>query len=302
MRLVAQVRETTGLTLPLRAVFAQPTPQGLGQVLDDAASQESNPYHPLIPLNTEGTEAPLFCIHPAGGLATVYRPLALALEWNCPVYGLQARGVEEAGELFASIGEMAHGYIDAMRSVCPHGPYAILGWSFGGNVALEVARLIEQSGQTIELLILLDTRLSRINEDPVPVDNDALLVEAAINLGIDTDREVTGDALQHSVLQAMIAQNLLPDAADGAILERIKNAMLQSQRMMAEQMLPRLNCPVLFIKASDNQADNLEDRLAEITSAAIRIVGVDATHGQMCSAQNSLAMARVLNGHLRAEA
>jgi nonribosomal peptide synthetase DhbF len=37
-----------------------------------------------------------------------------------------------------------------------HGPYRLAGWSFGGNVAHAMAVLLEESGERVELLALLD--------------------------------------------------------------------------------------------------------------------------------------------------
>ncbi len=43
-----------------------------------------------------------------------------------------------------------------MRSVQPHGPYRLIGHSLGGVIAYEMARLLMESGETVEFLGLLD--------------------------------------------------------------------------------------------------------------------------------------------------
>jgi thioesterase domain-containing protein len=51
---------------------------------------------------------------------------------------------------------MASSYVKEMISVQPNGPYNILGWSFGGALAFEIARQIHQAGGTIGLLVFMD--------------------------------------------------------------------------------------------------------------------------------------------------
>ncbi len=52
-----------------------------------------------------------------------------------PVYTFQARGVEGSEEPLISVREMADSYIAAIRNVRPHGPYVLIGFSFGALVA-----------------------------------------------------------------------------------------------------------------------------------------------------------------------
>jgi len=52
---------------------------------------------------------------------------------------------------------MAQYYIDALTDVQPHGPYILVGYSFGGLVALEMAQRLSGSGENVALLVLVDT-------------------------------------------------------------------------------------------------------------------------------------------------
>ena len=100
---------------------------------------------------------PFFCIHPAGGDVLCFFPLARHIGADQPFYGLQARGLEDAGEPFATLEEMAAHYAGEIRSVQPHGPYRLGGWSFGGLAAFELARQLRALGEEVELLAVLDT-------------------------------------------------------------------------------------------------------------------------------------------------
>ncbi|MBL1099267.1 hypothetical protein JK363_21895 [Streptomyces sp. 205] len=52
---------------------------------------------------------------------------------------------------------MAEDYVARIREIQPHGPYHLLGWSFGGAVAHEMAVLLRAAGERVALLALLDS-------------------------------------------------------------------------------------------------------------------------------------------------
>ncbi|MFD7335341.1 amino acid adenylation domain-containing protein [Streptomyces violascens] len=110
----------------------------------------------LLPLREAGDKPPLFCVHPAAGFSWCYAGLTSPLGTDRPVYGLQARGLDGPEVLPASLREMAADYLDHVRSLQPTGPYHLLGWSFGGVVAHEMAVQLEESGESVETLAILD--------------------------------------------------------------------------------------------------------------------------------------------------
>jgi acetoacetyl-CoA synthetase len=60
-----------------------------------------------------------------------------------------------------SIPAIARRNVRAMREVDPTGPYRLLGYSFGGTVALEMAAQLVAAGAAVELLALLEPSLAR---------------------------------------------------------------------------------------------------------------------------------------------
>ncbi|MEV5594485.1 amino acid adenylation domain-containing protein [Streptomyces sp. NPDC052496] len=111
----------------------------------------------LLPLRTQGSLPPLFCVHSSLGLSWGYRGLLPHLPADRPVYGLQARGLAGPEPLPLTMDEMAADYAAQIRTVQPTGPYHLLGWSFGGTVAYAVATALEAQGEQVALLALLDT-------------------------------------------------------------------------------------------------------------------------------------------------
>jgi thioesterase domain-containing protein len=76
---------------------------------------------------------------------------------DCPIIGIQRILQGEEAEP-RSITDMAKNYADRIQGVYPTGPYNLLGWSFGGVVAHELAIELQRRGCVIACLILLDAR------------------------------------------------------------------------------------------------------------------------------------------------
>jgi acetoacetyl-CoA synthetase len=111
---------------------------------------------PFVLLSPGGGGRPLFIVHSLWGDVLPLRPLALALGTDRPVYGLQARGLNPGLTPQNRVEEMAATYLETVRSIQPAGPYAIAGYSFGGLVAFEMARVLRERGEAIDWLGLID--------------------------------------------------------------------------------------------------------------------------------------------------
>jgi thioesterase domain-containing protein len=118
----------------------------------------------------DGDGPPLFCIHPVVGLSWCYLALLPHLDARYPLYGLQARGLRRPEPLPASMEEMAREYADHIRMTQPSGPYHLLGWSLGGNIAFAIAEELERRGEQVGLLVILDSTLGDV--DAIALTNE----------------------------------------------------------------------------------------------------------------------------------
>src|SRR5439155_12857460 len=145
-----------GRRLPLAALFRGATLASLAAEIRSAPWAEGPLTSPLVPLREEGTGSPLFWFHPLGGRTLCYADLARHFPGR-PLYGLEA---EENGREpgATSLEDLAGRYAAALAVRQPRGPYLLAGWSFGGVVAWETARRLEESGEEVALLVLVDAR------------------------------------------------------------------------------------------------------------------------------------------------
>jgi thioesterase domain-containing protein/acyl carrier protein len=152
VRLMARIRERTGLALPVAALFQGSTVARL------AALAPARPGTPNLARLDSGTSQrrPLFLVHGGGGALLSYAELVRHLGDERPIHGIFAPGLE-GGELPpASMEALARLYVEQVREAQPQGPYLLAGWSLGAMVAYEMARQLESLGERVELLVLLD--------------------------------------------------------------------------------------------------------------------------------------------------
>jgi thioesterase domain-containing protein len=155
VRFFAEVEKLTGKKLPLITLFQAPTIAELGLLL--GKSDASDLLSLLVPVQPQGQKPPLYLVHGAGGdVLWGYANLVAHLDPDQPVYALKSRGQSGLDE-FERLEDMAACYLQVVRAKQPAGPYCLGGYCFGGNVAYEMARQLEASGEQVALLALLDS-------------------------------------------------------------------------------------------------------------------------------------------------
>ncbi|OBB23888.1 hypothetical protein A5792_31405 [Mycolicibacterium peregrinum] len=154
MRAVAAINKALDTHMAVRVMFDSPSVRSLARQLGSADSEQE-----VVPVDVlkEGPGVPLCCIHDGFGLSWSYRALGDYVEG--PVTGLNQVPAGAEAEP-TSIRSMAASYADRIQARYPDGPYKLLGWSFGGVLAHEVAIELQRRGCKVERLILMDAALN----------------------------------------------------------------------------------------------------------------------------------------------
>ncbi len=151
---VVSLLRKRGISVSVRDVITAPTVRGLLDRMSLSSVRDA--LDVLLPIRAKGDRPPLFCVHPAGGLSWCYMPLARYVPDDMRLYGLQARGLDGTSQFPESVSDMAADYIRQIRTVQEAGPYYLLGWSFGGIPAHEIAVQLQAQGEEVAALILMD--------------------------------------------------------------------------------------------------------------------------------------------------
>lgn len=218
VQLMQKVQQHFQVSLPLATLFQYPTIETLGQLLvgQEQMDRSAALWSPLVPIRNNGIPPvgqdqgdllSFFCVHSVGGNVLNFYALAQALPAKQPFYGLQAVGLDGETPPQRLLEEMAFSYIAALQQVQPTGPYIVGGHSFGGEVAFEMARQLQQQGEEIALLVLLDSYAPGTLPSSISGDDEiTLLMTMAHHFGAAMGRSIP---LQRADFQGVPAEDRL---------------------------------------------------------------------------------------------
>lgn len=153
-RALGELNMATGYAVSLATLLVAPTIAELATIIFE---RKQPCLSPLMVQIRAGAERPVFFVHSASGSVMELWEVIKQLETSRRIYGLQARGLDGDQPAQRHVKEMATSYIEQMRTVQHSGPYAIIGYSLGGLIALEIAQQLLSAGERIEMLSMLDT-------------------------------------------------------------------------------------------------------------------------------------------------
>ncbi|WP_367125565.1 amino acid adenylation domain-containing protein [Streptomyces phytohabitans] len=298
-RLIARVRDTLGVEIGIRALFETPTVAGLAAHLDSSGDDDA--LGTLLPLRATGSAPPLFCVHPAGGLSWAYAGLLQHLDSEQPLYGLQMPNLDGEGELPDSIPAMAAAYVEQIRSVQGHGPYRLLGWSFGGNVVQEVAVQLRRAGEEVALLAILDAFPLPPLDDLDSADRETVFRALVDNIGLEGDAvPVDGPMNSRVVRDAFAAAQSPLGALEPVTIDRMVDNFSVQSRLMRAHTPSVFDGDLLFFTATVGIPDQLGTELWEpLVTGRIDNHDVACTHAQLLQPEPRAVVGAVLAEALR---
>lgn len=147
MRLLGRLRREGLDKVTIQDIVETGSPAALAARLTGGGSGQILPLGP-------GTLAPVFAVHPGGGFALPFRGLADRLtDHYVPVTGLQ---LPDPHPTVTDLVDLAVGYVDSVQQVQEHGPYRLLGYSFGGVLAQAMTAELLRRGEEVSWLGIMD--------------------------------------------------------------------------------------------------------------------------------------------------
>jgi thioesterase domain-containing protein len=145
-----------GKKLPARIMNETLTARRLAVILNSPSVFRSTYPAGVEEIKAGTADRPLFCLWGAllGARVVGFRSLVAKMHTRRAILWVELNNLELGP---SSIEGMAGAIVRHMREVQPVGPYAIFGYSFGGNIAVEVARQLIANDQTVELVTVIDS-------------------------------------------------------------------------------------------------------------------------------------------------
>lgn len=157
VKLINEIQRELGKRIPLMTLFQTTTIAGLAHLLANNTPPQSWPT--LVPIQAGNSQYPLFCVSAPNVNALGYVSLARALGLEQTAFGLQAQYPEDAESEHSQfvVENVAVEYLRALQKEQPHGPYRLIGMCRGAHIAYEMACRLEEQGEKVSLLGVLDT-------------------------------------------------------------------------------------------------------------------------------------------------
>ena len=175
VRLFDRMAQVCGKKLALATLFAGATIEQVAKALGEETQTQTRA--PLVVVQAGGSRRPFFFLHGQWTGGALYsRELAHHLGPEQPFYLLEPYKFDGLA-VPPTLEEMAAAHLETLRSVQPEGPYLLGGWCNGGLVAYEMARQLHAQGQTVDLLVLMDS------DAPAPkFEQDRRIIDGLCNL------------------------------------------------------------------------------------------------------------------------
>lgn len=286
--LVVNIGELLNRDVSVADLFAAPTVIGLARRLSSHGDDDA--FGRLLTLRESADGTPVFCIHPAGGLGWCYAGILPNLRRNAGVFAVQADGLHNEA-LPTSLHDVALDYLKTIATVAPSGPIRLVGWSVGGAIAHEIARLATESGRRVEQLVLLDSYPSeQWNDQPAPTSKQ--IAEAFyIMAGVDTtDAETDVLAALRNARSPLGTLTSAQVAAITTVVERFAT-------LMREHRTGVFDGDVTLFRATRGTESFLDPTSWHgHVRGQIRQIDVDTTHPGMVHPETLAAVAAVLDG------
>ena len=119
-----------------------------------------------VPLITKGDDPPLFIVPSAATTSLSLTLLARSITPSRPIYSFVFPELEDKQVMPQNVEEMGARFVSELKSIRPKGPYFLAGHCFGATPAVEIVRQLEAAGDTVALLVLIESFAVGIAETP----------------------------------------------------------------------------------------------------------------------------------------
>ncbi|KAM3069225.1 hypothetical protein ACMFMG_010741 [Clarireedia jacksonii] len=224
IRLKQRLGSDMYLDVPIITIMTHSTIQDLAIALENL--QKPRSYNPMVVLQSQGSKAPLWLIHPGVGEILIFLKLSSYLT-DRPVYAMRARGFEPGEPYFPDISTAVTTYYQKIKEQQPSGPYAIAGYSYGSMIAFEIVKLLLKNNDEVRFLGVLNLP-PHIKFRMRQLDWTNCLLHLSYFLGFFSEEYAHA---QHPVLQKLSHSEVLDHVLSVAPRERMEELGLDRVKL-----------------------------------------------------------------------
>lgn len=146
----------SGLTVSTRDFLDDPTIAGLARAAHARAERDAM-FDVLVPLDARGVGAPVVFFHALEGELLRYGRVVHQLGTQRPCFGLQALGMRYPERAHRTVGSLAASYAQRLAKACQGRAPHLVGWRFGGTLAVETCRELARMQHPVGSVAVVDS-------------------------------------------------------------------------------------------------------------------------------------------------
>ena len=144
-----------GLEFSINHFFMHQSIKELADSLESSSLKKDFSY--IIPINESGSGYPVFFFPAGGGNFKEYKTISSYLGNENPAYYFLPNGAYKTRDPFISIETLALEYLNDIIKLDCKGPVCLVGFSLGGAIAYEMAKILKSKEYEIKSLAIIDT-------------------------------------------------------------------------------------------------------------------------------------------------
>ncbi|MEH2026223.1 non-ribosomal peptide synthetase [Nostoc sp.] len=316
IKLLNNIQQVFEQQLSLSSLFQNPTIAQLAEQLCNTEVQQLN--SDLLLLQPQGEATPLFFLPGANGHSFYFRDLAINLGTERPVYGLETPGRDGSNPLPESVAAHASQLIELLHQQQPKSPYILVGYSSGCAVAFEMASQLEQQGETVSLLAILDAGLvsqpeyltNRTDIDWIWQSIQRIQALKGVSLGLEYSHlaaQSDDQARWDLAAEYLYRYNILPEYSTISLLKtNLKVMKVLTLNYANYHPTHLISAPIVLFRAQEVQEIVLQELQAfsdynlpdwgwqAYTQKPVKVISVPGNHGLMLYEPNVKLLATQL--------
>lgn len=173
LQLIAKIRKEFEIKLGFADIASDLSLRKMITLLRERGQQSDHGTLTLLNLREAHQSDPaIFCIHPVGGSAHCYIPLANRIAPGARIFGVPAPHAAPGSK--ASIEKLAAQYADLIIQAAQDSQILLVGWSMGAAIVCEIGRFLRDKNRQVKFIGLLDP-YCRVQSD-VPISSTEILL------------------------------------------------------------------------------------------------------------------------------
>lgn len=317
--LIDRINKKFDVKLGTDTLLDYPTPRELAahilndfQYSDQSNIDLSNVY--CLNKGQKGSKN-LFLIHPAGGSIFCFKELFKHIDLD--FFNIYAISFPQTIDSRLNITELSKIYIQQIRSIQPTGKYLLGGYSFGGNVAIEMARILEKDGFEVKRIYMIDSLVPEAYPKKQP-SGDSYLKIFPLALSFmsakTTDSNVDLSYIEdyssiEAIINSMKENNALPKSFDTNYLKDIFGIWEANHIALLNQSKEVVNSDITVFSAKENMPEEMYINMnmkktdakdwQNYTSGHVNVIKVSGNHfTSMSNSDNLTRLADIFESNL----